>query len=88
MSASRVCLPGGVFNNESYTIDCIDCGPLEPPINGFLEIEDTVFDSEALYGCDEGYDLIGEETRNCTIDGTWTGEDPVCQSINTNNTIV
>ena len=77
-SAVRQCLVGGGFE-DSNTTDCIDCGSLEPPLNGFLDLNDTSFQSVAIYSCETGYNLIGE-LRTCTINATWSGEDPVCQS--------
>lgn len=32
----------------------------------------------ATYSCDDGYELDGEEGRQCQIDGTWEGEPPSC----------
>ena len=77
-SAFRLCLRGGEFEDPD-TKDCIDCGSLDPPLNGFLDINDTSFQSMAIYSCENGYNLIGESQRTCTINATWSGEDPICQ---------
>jgi len=31
------------------------------------------------YSCDEGHDLVGNITRVCQADGTWTGMAPTCE---------
>lgn len=59
-----------------------DCGtPPDPGINGQVNFTATVYQAEAVYDCDLGYDLIGgAATRVCLLNGTWDGEDPICQS--------
>ena len=59
-----------------------DCGtPPDPGVNGQVNFTATIYLAEALYDCDLGYDLIrGAATRVCLLNGTWGGEDPVCQS--------
>ena len=34
--------------------------------------------SEAVYTCDDGYEIEGESTRTCKMDSTWSGEAPQC----------
>ena len=31
------------------------------------------------YLCDRNYELIGNNTRNCQEDGTWSGRTPICK---------
>ena len=33
----------------------------------------------ASYTCDDGFALVGAETRECLSGTTWTGDDPSCQ---------
>ena len=33
----------------------------------------------ATYSCDDGDELVGEETRTCLVDGTWTGAESECK---------
>ena len=39
---------------------------------------ETIFESIAQYGCNEGLTLSGSQNRTCQADGTWSGADPVC----------
>ena len=59
-----------------------DCGtPPDPGVNGQVNFTATIYLAEANYGCDLGYDLIRDAaTRVCLLNGTWSGEDPICQS--------
>ena len=43
------------------------------------------FGQEAVYACDPGYGLVGDPSRSCRLDGTWSGTDPVCRRGNDNN---
>lgn len=56
-----------------------NCGDLEDPENGRVNTSTgTIVGSEAVYTCNEGYDLDGVEVRVCTSDGTWSDEEPTC----------
>ncbi len=57
----------------------IDCGPLTSPTNGIVRVPGTQFGNSARYSCSFGFILEGEAFRACTIDGTWSGEAPVCR---------
>ena len=39
----------------------------------------TEFNSQATYTCDTGFDLLGNNTRTCQADGSWTSTDPTCE---------
>ena len=58
----------------------VDCGRLSAPENGLLAIDSTTFGSVVTYGCVEGYNITGDQMRMCTGNGSWSGQDPVCQS--------
>ncbi len=62
-------------------ITVIDCGGLDDPINGLVTLEDTVLESVATYSCQDGYTLVGDDTRLCVDEGTWSGDAPVCEGV-------
>ena len=33
----------------------------------------------AVYSCEPGYGVVGEEDRTCGQDGKWSGPDPYCK---------
>ena len=68
------------YLNIFYTTEPVDCGPLSNPANGQLSLNGTVFETIATYTCDSGFKLIGNDTRVCQSDGTWS-ESPTCESI-------
>ena len=60
----------------------ISCGPLSNPANGAVSYSTTTYGSTATYSCDTGYTLVGDATRTCQADGTWSGSEPVCSEDN------
>ena len=55
-----------------------DCGSLNDPLNGALELNETTFGSIAEYRCNEGFTVMGNVSeRTCQANGRWT-EEPIC----------
>lgn len=59
----------------------VDCGSLSDPEDGTVEINGTVFGSQASYSCDIGYNLVGVNTRTCLDSQQWSDSAPHCQSM-------
>ena len=58
----------------------VDCGMLPEPANGAVDMsEGSTVGSEVTYTCDPSFKLRGEESRTCQPDGSWSGENPVCE---------
>ena len=60
-----------------------DCGPLNNPNNGTVNFTLTTFGAIAVFSCDKGFNLTGnngENYRECLFGG-WDGEDPICESM-------
>ena len=57
----------------------VDCGILQNPSNGYIELSGTEEGSTATYHCNEGYELEGNQIRECGSDGMWSGEEPTCE---------
>ncbi|CAN8006560.1 unnamed protein product, partial [Ixodes hexagonus] len=59
----------------------VTCPPLQAPEHGSTVGEcKTAYDSECQFDCDEGFQLVDEESevRTCQEDGTWSGATAVC----------
>lgn len=52
-------------------------------MNGTVDVDKYIYPGIASYSCDDGYELEGEDTVKCQIDGTWEGEPPSCVEIST-----
>jgi hypothetical protein len=63
----------------SSSLTVVKCSALQDPINGHLTSYSQYFGSIAQYYCDHGYQLNGSSLRRCQSNGTWTGNEPVCE---------
>ena len=61
------------------SIVAIDCGHLLNPENGQVTFIGTTLGSVANYSCNAGFILMGLPTRACGVDGSWSGEAPLCE---------
>ena len=61
-------------------IAAVNCGSPPVPINGSVSITSlqTTFQSIAIYSCDLGFMLVGENRRICEAQGAWSGQTPTC----------
>ena len=67
------------FKSLVYLVlSLVDCGALDNPDNGMVDVSETVLDSVATYSCNTGYTLTGDATRTCQGNSTWSGAIPTC----------
>ena len=61
-------------------LTAVDCGhTLKAPSNGFVNVPCTTLDCTTSYSCKSGYELVGQRSRTCQPDGTWSHQTPTCQ---------
>ena len=58
----------------------IDCGSLDDPDHGNVDVSKTTFGGTATYTCDPEYRLVGNSMRICANSREWTGQTPICES--------
>ena len=61
-----------------FILTVVNCGFLANPDNGEVQLDLTTFGSVASYTCTGGCEPVGDNTRTCTADGTWSGSSPQC----------
>ena len=56
------------------------CPELTVPDDGSVQhdVIPPTYSSSANYTCSSGFMLVGDATRNCQSDGSWSGSEPLC----------
>ena len=62
-----------------YLLSIAMCPPLPDIDNGVVSWTGLSPGDVATYTCDLGFILVGDVTRICTDNGTWSGEEPTCE---------
>ena len=57
------------------------CGQLDAPQNGRVDLDGSTPGSTATYSCFSGFSLIGQTSRICQPNGVWSGSAPFCQGV-------
>ena len=55
------------------------CDTLSNPVNGGVTTTGTGVGDTAVYYCDYGYEMIGDDTQTCQSSGNWSGSPPTCR---------
>ena len=55
------------------------CPYLDAPYAGSVKVSSYYPGGQAVYSCDDGYLLKGDQKRVCLSSGRWEGSDPVCK---------
>ena len=56
-----------------------DCGKIDIPNGRVDPANDTSYPVNLTYFCDPGYDLVGDKTRACQSNRSWTGSNSTCK---------
>ena len=62
----------------TFYVAAIDCGRLLAPLNGSLFGNLTVFPESIRFSCDVGFTMNGSSVRHCQANGTWSGDETIC----------
>lgn len=80
-NTNRVCRENGTWtgSDPSCEMTVVVCPNLDDPDNGQVDhVSSPLVGAVAAYSCDELFCLIGGESRTCTAEGAWSGEEPIC----------
>ncbi|XP_076046526.1 sushi, von Willebrand factor type A, EGF and pentraxin domain-containing protein 1-like [Oratosquilla oratoria] len=78
---SIFCDHDGFWKGSLPECQPVDCGIPEGPENGEVENTHTEYGAQALYYCNEGYQLFGNDTRTCLASGEWSDNMPQCHRV-------
>uniref|UniRef100_A0A8C0VNK2 p-selectin n=1 Tax=Cyanistes caeruleus TaxID=156563 RepID=A0A8C0VNK2_CYACU len=80
---SRECTATGTWTGDETR--SITCPVLRAPVQGELNCShlhgNFTFGSTCAFSCQAGFVLMGQESRECTATGTWTGDETRCEAI-------
>ncbi|XP_048255629.1 sushi, von Willebrand factor type A, EGF and pentraxin domain-containing protein 1-like [Haliotis rufescens] len=79
------CRPDGSWDSPFPTCQIISCPEPGTFDHGTISESDNTYQSQLVYTCDQGFEIIGEETRECQGDRTWSGQTPMCILIRCQN---
>ena len=60
-------------------ISTTECPVLNDPANGMVTWTSLTTGGVATYECDSGFELVGDEMRDCQSNSLWSGEAPICR---------
>lgn len=74
-----VCTNTGVWSvSKRFSCDPVDCGSPPSITNATVSYKSTTFSSYAVYRCQQGYSLQGNDRIQCGGSGLWDSSLPVC----------
>ncbi|NWY09285.1 LYAM3 protein, partial [Aphelocoma coerulescens] len=80
---SRECAVTGTWTEDTPHCEAITCPVLSAPDQGELNCSHLhggfTFGSTCAFSCHKGFVLMGPESRECTVTGTWTEDTPHCE---------
>ena len=77
----RTCQSDGFWSASPPSCRYVSCGQLYDITRGRVVLMNdsrTDFNATARYICDKDYTLVGNETRTCLSNGSWSGTQPKC----------
>nr|XP_055049542.1 sushi, von Willebrand factor type A, EGF and pentraxin domain-containing protein 1-like isoform X2 [Misgurnus anguillicaudatus] len=86
-SSTLLCEATGHWNDSQPSCEIVKCNPMEVLTlhHGSVQCSQPngmfAYDSVCEYSCDEGYELKGSDTRNCTATTKWTSKPPTCELV-------
>ncbi|RWS28807.1 CUB and sushi domain-containing protein 3-like protein [Leptotrombidium deliense] len=77
----RLCQSDGFWSGSPPNCVYVNCGPLSDIEHGrvfFVNQSRTTFNATSKYVCDSEYSLVGNESRMCLGNGSWSDKEPKC----------
>ncbi|XP_063109710.1 E-selectin [Cavia porcellus] len=87
MGAEKLqCTSSGIWDNEKPTCKAVTCDAIHRLQNGSVNCthssaEEFAFRSSCNFNCEEGFTLQGPIQIECTAQGQWTQQTPVCEAL-------
>uniref|UniRef100_A0A0E9WYB0 Sushi domain-containing protein n=1 Tax=Anguilla anguilla TaxID=7936 RepID=A0A0E9WYB0_ANGAN len=83
-SSKLRCELGGQWTDSQPQCEAIDCEELNHPSHGFINcfhpFGNYSYRSECQFSCEDGYQLVGSRTIQCTASREWSAAPPHCKA--------
>ncbi|KAH3848000.1 hypothetical protein DPMN_090336 [Dreissena polymorpha] len=77
-SHTTSCNGSGYWDAQMPRCLLIDCGDIQPPLNGYVMYAQSTLNTTATYNFDIGFVLTGFNVTTCNSSGKWTTTPPKC----------
>ncbi|KAK7817878.1 hypothetical protein U0070_005521 [Myodes glareolus] len=82
---SLQCTSSGVWDNEKPSCKAVTCDAIPQPQHGSVSCSNSTvgglaFKSSCNFTCDQSYTLEGPAQVECSVEGQWTPQIPVCKA--------
>ncbi|XP_064382155.1 sushi, von Willebrand factor type A, EGF and pentraxin domain-containing protein 1-like isoform X4 [Halichondria panicea] len=77
-SSTAKCQLNGKWSSVPPVCKPIFCPKLTPPAYGAVNDGNNRVGTKAVYTCNDGFEISGQSSRKCQLDGTWSGKAPTC----------
>ncbi|XP_007172555.2 E-selectin [Balaenoptera acutorostrata] len=80
------CISSGIWDNKKPTCKAVTCDAIRHPQNGTVSCSHSpagefTYKSSCHFACVEGFVLQGPAQVECTTQGQWTQQVPVCEAV-------
>lgn len=63
------------------TCKIVKCDALKTPANGRMQLNKLSYKGTAKFNCEQGFQIVGNDSLTCTDKGKWSSQTPTCKSI-------
>uniref|UniRef100_A0A2R8P230 E-selectin n=1 Tax=Callithrix jacchus TaxID=9483 RepID=A0A2R8P230_CALJA len=79
------CMSSGEWSAPIPACNVVECDALTNPANGFVDCFPSPgsfpWNTTCAFDCEEGFELMGAQSLQCTSSGNWDNEKPKCKAV-------
>ncbi|XP_003785764.1 E-selectin [Otolemur garnettii] len=79
------CTSSGEWTHPPPVCRVVECDALTKPDSGVMDclpgLDSLPWNTTCTFGCEEGFELMGARSLQCTSSGTWDNERPTCKAV-------
>ncbi|XP_008976534.2 E-selectin [Pan paniscus] len=79
------CMSSGEWSAPIPACNVVECDAVTNPANGFVDCFQNPgsfpWNTTCTFDCEEGFELMGAQSLQCTSSGNWDNEKPTCKAV-------